>query len=145
MSKDTFKQAADALFASTAHNVLWANPKGEFFTSENSCALSLKAGQKPTKFERPEKPEASKDSSTADEKVYEFNAITTIAKIKAVDSLEALASFEGDQRKSVLAVYESKKAELIAAIDLVGATTETGDTKGTKGTETGNEDTDTQK
>lgn len=139
MSKESIKQAADALFASTAHNVLWANPKGEFFTSENICALSLKAGQKSTKYERVEKPESS---STADEKVYDFNAKVTIDKIKAVTSLEDLAAFDGDERKSVLVVYEAKKAELTAAIDVVGATTETG---GTKGTETGNEDTDTQK
>lgn len=51
----TLKQEADELFASTTHNVLWANPKGEFFTSENAGNLSLKKGQKLTKFERSEK------------------------------------------------------------------------------------------
>ena len=49
MSKDVNKQTAEKLFASTTHDVLWANPKGEFFTSENIGSLSLKAGQKLTK------------------------------------------------------------------------------------------------
>ena len=54
MSKETLKQTAATMFASTAHQVLWANPKGEFFTSENIGSLSLKPGQKLEKFERPQ-------------------------------------------------------------------------------------------
>jgi hypothetical protein len=52
MDKTTTKQTAEKLFASTTHDVLWANPKGEFFTSENIGKLSLEAEQKLTKFER---------------------------------------------------------------------------------------------
>lgn len=55
IDKTTLKQEADKLFASTTHEVLWANPAGEFFTSVNIGSLSLKAGQKLTKYERPVK------------------------------------------------------------------------------------------
>lgn len=130
MNKKTNKQAADALFASTAHDTLWANPRGEFFTSENTGSLSLTTGEKLEKFERP-----AKEASTQ-EKEYELNAKDTIAKIKATTSLEGLKTFDSDERKSVIVVYEAKKAELTAAIQVTGTTTETAD---------GNADTDTQK
>lgn len=122
MSKDTNKQTAETLFASTAHNVLWVNPKGEFFTSENLGALSLKTGQKLEKFERKE---ASKNE-TSEEKEYELNTKDTIAKIKAVVSLEDLKSFETDERKSVKDVYGWKEKQLTAANNVVGAKTENG-------------------
>ena len=64
MSKDTNKQTAEKLFATTAHDKLWANPKGEFFTSENIGALSLKKGQKLEFFERSKEDTAKADSST---------------------------------------------------------------------------------
>ena len=117
MSKDVNKQTAEKLFASTTHDVLWANPKGEFFTSENLGSLSLKAGQKLTKFERTEKSE----KEAADVKVPELNIKDTIAKIKAVDSLEALKAFESDDRKSVKQVYDWKLKQLTEAITVVGA------------------------
>ena len=131
MSKDVNKQTAEKLFASTTHDVLWANPKGEFFTSENIGSLSLKAGQKLTKFERSEKSE----KEVTDVKVSEVNIKDTIAKIKAVDSLEALKAFESDDRKSVKQVYDWKLNQLTEAITVVGA----------KNVANGNEDTDTKK
>lgn len=131
MSKDVNKQTAEKLFASTTHDVLWANPKGEFFTSENLGSLSLKAGQKLTKFERTEKSE----KEVADVKVSEVNIKDTIAKIKAVDSLEALKAFESDERKSVKQVYDWKLKQLTEVITVVGA----------KNVANGNEDTDTKK
>ena len=131
MSKDVNKQTAEKLFASTTHDVLWANPKGEFFTSENLGSLSLKAGQKLTKFERSEKSE----KEVTDVKVSEVNIKDTIAKIKAVDSLEALKAFESDDRKSVKQVYDWKLNQLTEAITVVGA----------KNVANGNEDTDTKK
>ena len=131
MSKDVNKQTAEKLFASTTHDVLWANPKGEFFTSENIGSLSLKAGQKLTKFERTEKSE----KEAADVKLPELNIKDTIAKIKAVDSLEALKAFESDDRKSVKQVYDWKLNQLTEAITVVGA----------KNVANGNEDTDTKK
>ena len=131
MSKDVNKQTAEKLFASTTHDVLWANPKGEFFTSENIGSLSLKAGQKLTKFERSEKSE----KEVTDVKVSEVNIKDTIAKIKAVDSLEALKAFESDDRKSVKQVYDWKLKQLTEAITVVGA----------KNVANGNEDTDTKK
>ncbi|MBP7318812.1 MAG: hypothetical protein KA980_11435 [Flavobacterium sp.] len=131
MSKDVNKQTAEKLFASTTHDVLWANPKGEFFTSENIGSLSLKAGQKLTKFERSEKSE----KEVTDVKVAEVNIKDTIAKIKAVDSLEALKAFESDDRKSVKQVYDWKLKQLTEAITVVGA----------KNVANGNEDTDTKK
>ena len=130
MSKDVNKQTAEKLFASTTHDVLWANPKGEFFTSENIGSLSLKAGQKLTKFERSEKSE----KEVTDVKVSEVNIKDTIAKIKAVDSLEALKAFESDDRKSVKQVYDWKLKQLTEAITVVGA----------KNVANGNEDTDTK-
>ena len=117
MSNDVNKQTAEKLFASTTHDVLWANPKGEFFTSENIGSLSLKAGQKLTKFERSEKSE----KEVTDVKVPEVNIKDTIAKIKAVDSLEALKAFESDDRKSVKQVYDWKLKQLTEAITVVGA------------------------
>ena len=131
MSKDVNKQTAEKLFASTTHDVLWANPKGEFFTSENIGSLSLKAGQKLTKFERSEKSE----KEVTDVKVPEVNIKDTIAKIKAVDSLEALKAFESDECKSVKQIYDWKLKQLTEAITVVGA----------KNVANGNEDTDTKK
>ena len=131
MSKDVNMQTAEKLFASTTHDVLWANPKGEFFTSENLGSLSLKAGQKLTKFERTEKSE----KEAADVKVPELNIKDTIAKIKAVGSLEALKAFESDERKSVKQIYDWKLNQLTEAITVVGA----------KNVANGNEDTDTKK
>ena len=131
MSQETIKQTAEKLFASTTHDVLWANPKGEFFTSENIGSLSLKAGQKLTKFERSEKSE----KEVTDVKVSEVNIKDTIAKIKAVDSLEALKAFESDERKSVKQIYDWKLNQLTEAITVVGA----------KNVANGNEDTDTKK
>ena len=131
MSKDVNKQTAEKLFASTTHDVLWANPKGEFFTSENIGSLSLKAGQKLTKFERSEKSE----KEVTDVKVTEVNIKDTIAKIKAVDSLEALKAFESDDRKSVKQVYDWKLKQLTEAITVVGA----------KNVANGNEDNATKK
>lgn len=52
MAKETLKQTADKLFASTSHTKLWANPKGEFFTSENIAKLSLKKGQSLSEFQK---------------------------------------------------------------------------------------------
>lgn len=138
MSKDTLKQAAEKLFATTAYQVLWANPKGEFFTSDNIAALSLKPGQKLEKFERPQ-------DVPEDEKVVALNATKTIEAIQKVASLEDLKAFEGDERKTVKEAYAKKEAELIAAIKTAGATTETGAASGTAGTENGNEDTESKK
>jgi hypothetical protein len=53
--KPTLQEEANSLFASTSHKVLWGNPAGEFFTSENIGLLSLKPKQTLTKFERPTK------------------------------------------------------------------------------------------
>jgi hypothetical protein len=131
MSKDTNKKTAETLFASTAHNVLWANPKGEFFTSENLGALSLKTGQELEKFERKEAT-TSLEVSTSDTK--ELNANDTIAKIKEVTSLKELAQFEGDERKSVISVYGWKEKQLIEALKVV-------DSKAVNG----NEETDGKK
>lgn len=139
MSKDiTLKQAAEKLFASSVHLMLWANPKGEFFTSENIGSLSLKKGEKLTNFERPEEKEVI-EASTSDTK--ELNANDTIAKIKAVTSLEVLKEFEADERKSVKSVYEWKQKQLTEAINVVGAkTVETTPAV----TVNGNADTDTK-
>ena len=138
MSKDTIKQTAAQLFASTAHQVLWANPKGEFFTSENIGALSLKPGQKLEKFERPQEvPE--------DEKIVALNAGKTIEAIQKVDSLKELAQYAGDERKTVKEAYAKREAELTADLTVEGAKTETGATEGATGTQDGNEDTGGQK
>ena len=139
MSKDTLKQTAAQLFASTAYQVLWANPKGEFFTSENIGNLSLKPGQKLEKFERPQ-------DVPEDEKVVVLNATKTIEAIQKVVSLEELKSFEADERKTVKEAYSKKEAELIEAIKVIEPKTVTGATNGAAATETnGNADTDTQK
>lgn len=138
MNKDTNKQTAEKLFASTAHNVLFANPKGEFFTSENIGSLSLKPGQKLEKFERPQ-------NIPEDEKVVALNAGKTIEAIQKVLSLKELAQFAGDERKTVKEAYAKKEAEFIEAIKVAGANTETGATDGDAGTQNGNKDTEDQK
>lgn len=114
MSKDTNKQAAEKLFASTAHNVLWANPKGEFFTSENIGQLSLKPGQKLEKFER--------NSEVDETKVKTLNQGDTIAEILKVETVEGLKPYELDERKGVKAAYTDQLAKLTAAIDVVATT-----------------------
>lgn len=132
MSKDTKKQTAETLFASTAHDVLWANPKGEFFTSENIGKLSLNVGQKLTKFERTEE--------TLKEKVRTLNQGETIAAILKVESLEALKEFEADERIGVKSAYEDQKAKLTDAIEVTAAAIEAGAT-----TNNGNKDTEDKK
>jgi hypothetical protein len=136
MSNDTIKQTAQELFASTTHQELWANPKGEFFTSENIGALSLEAGEKLIKFERPE-------VATEDKPVKPLNALETIALVQKATSLEDLKAFETDERKGVKAAYESKYTELVAKIEVnleenkkiqeTGATEGTDGDKGTQG------------
>ena len=111
MSNDTIKQMAQELFASTTHQELWANTKGEFFTSENIGALSLKAGEKLRKFERPE-------VATEDKPIKPLNALETIALIQNTASLGNLKAFETDDRKGVKAAYNDKYAELVAKIDV---------------------------
>lgn len=118
MSKETIKQTAAQLFASTVHKVLWVNPKGEFFTSENLGALSLKPGEKLTKFERTE---ATSKEAPSDEKETTLNANDTIAKIKAIESLEALKEFKSDERKSVKQVYDWKLKALTDALQVSDA------------------------
>ena len=137
MSKDTLKQTAAQLFASTAHQVLWANPKGEFFTSENIGNLSLKPGQKLEKFERAAEKEAVEvptvKPATAESLIANAKSIATIEMAELGKDVEA----KGKNRTTVIAAFDERIAELTAAIPIVGATVETG--------VNGNEDTDTQK
>lgn len=141
MSKETNKQAAEKLFATTNHDVLWANPKGEFFTSENIGALSLKNGQKLEKFERSVKSEAEEVDT-----VKPKNAETLIAEAKNIESIE-LAQLAKDveakskNRTTVIAAYDERIEELTAAIDVVGKV-ENGTPEGITATGNGNEDTD---
>lgn len=122
MSKDINQQTAFRLFATTNHQVLWANAKGEFFTSENLGSMSLKADEKLIKFER----EKASETETSEEKEYDVSAKDTIAKIKAIVSLEDLKAFETDERKSVKQVHDWKQKQLIAAINVIGSTTGNG-------------------
>jgi len=48
----TLKERVAVLFETTAHKKIFANPKGEFFTSENIGKMSLKPGEKLTHFDR---------------------------------------------------------------------------------------------
>lgn len=117
MSKDTNKQAAEKLFASTTHKVLWANPKGEFFTSESFGTLSLKKGQQLEKFERPQEQEVVKVTTEKP-----LSAVDSIATIKEATSLEALVPFEADTRTTVIAAYNEQHAKLLAEIEVAGTT-----------------------
>lgn len=136
MSKDNLKQAAEKLFAATAHDVLWGNPKGEFFTSENIGKMSLKKDQKLTKFERSSDAVEAKDNDAsnvikpkkAEDLINEAKEFETIEHVEIAKDIEAKAK----NRTTVIAAYDERIAELTAAIDVVGATN-------------GNEDTDTQK
>lgn len=140
MNKETNKQTAEKLFATTSHDVLFANPKGEFFTTENIGALSLKPGEKLERFERAAKVEKVKETKEFEEVEYEFNAKDTIGKIKNVVALENLKAFENDARKSVKEAYEKKQAELLAAIKVNGAKD-----SNVNQNDKGNEDTQDQK
>lgn len=141
MNKETNKQAAEKLFATTNHDVLWANPKGEFFTSENIGVLSLKKGEKLEKFER-----SVKSESEEVETVKPKNAETLIAEIPNIQTIE-LAELgkdiesKGKNRTTVIAAYDKRIEELTAAINVVGKV-ETGTPEGTTATGNGNEDTD---
>ena len=126
MSKDTLKQTAAQLFASTTHKVLWANPKGEFFTSENTGKLSLKKDEKLEKFERPQEQEVVEVLT-----VKPLSAADSIAKIQEATTLEALFPFETDKRVTVVAAYNEQHAKLLAEIEVVGKTDVTG--TGTEG------------
>lgn len=125
MNKDTNKQAAEKLFATTTHKVLFANPKGEFFTSENIGSLSLKPGQKLEKFER--------NPEVVETKVKTLNQGDTIAEILKVETIEGLKPFELDERKGVKAAYTDKLAKLTGAIEVEITT------------DNGNKDTENQK
>lgn len=124
MSKETNKQTATQLFASTTHDKLWANPKGEFFTSENLGVQSLKKGQTLEKFERPQKEEVVEVPT-----VKPLSAVDSIKAIEEATTLEALFPFETDKRTTVIAAYEAQHAKLIASIEV------TSETVGTEGTE----------
>ena len=125
MSTETNKQTAEKLFATTAHDVLFANPEGEFFTSENNGALSLKPGQKLEKFER--------NQLVLEEKVRTLNQGQTIAELLKVETIEGLKQYELDERKGVKAAYTDQLAKLTAAIEVVITT------------DNGNKDTENQK
>lgn len=137
MSKDTNKQAAEKLFATTAHDVLWANKKGEFFTSENIGSLSLKLGEKLEKFERVAEKEAVEvptvKPATAESLIANAKSIATIEMAELGKDVEA----KGKNRTTVIAAFDERIAELTAAIPVVGATVETG--------VNGNEDTEGKK
>jgi hypothetical protein len=137
MSKDTNKQAAEKLFTSTTHNILWANKKGEFFTSENIGSLSLKPGEKLEKFERTSEKEANEvptvKPATADALIANTKSIATIEMAELAKDIEA----KGKNRTTVIAAFDERIAELTAAIKVVGATAETG--------ANGNEDTEGKK
>ena len=105
--KTTLKQEADKLFASTSYEVLWGSPAGEFFTCEKIGSKALKKGEKLIKFEKTQ--------------TKELSANDIIAKIKAVNSLKELKAYEGDDRKSVKSVYSWMEKQLIAAINVNGA------------------------
>ncbi|MDP2060371.1 MAG: hypothetical protein U1C58_06265 [Flavobacteriaceae bacterium] len=60
----TIKERAASVFETTAHDKLFANKKGEFFTSENLGNLSLKPGEKLIPFVRDEFTKASKKGKT---------------------------------------------------------------------------------
>lgn len=111
MSKETIKQAAAKLFASTTHQKLWANPKGEFFTSENIGKISLKKGEVLTKFERNDDTD---DSDNTDKPMHYLEAIATI---KGATTLEDLKPFETDERKSVKAAHDEQHVKLLAEIE----------------------------
>lgn len=123
MSKDTFKQTADSLFAKTAHDVLWANPKGEFFTSENIGNLSLKPGQKLQKFER------SQEATSEEKKVKPVDQKEVIANLLKVDTIEGLKPYESDERKAVKSVYQNMLKKLTDNINVNGSTQVTEDQK----------------
>ncbi|WP_123867163.1 hypothetical protein [Flavobacterium oreochromis] len=104
------------MFASTAHQELWVNPKGEFFTSENIGALSLKPGQKLIKFERLE------ETSSEEKKLKPADQKEVIANLLKVDTLEGLKPYEMDERKAVKAVYNNVFKKLTDNTTVVGAT-----------------------
>lgn len=131
MTKEELKQAAETLFASTAHQVLWANPKGEFFTSENLGDMSLKKDEKLIKFERTEEVAAEEKQ---EQKEYDHNAKDTIALIKATTSIEGLEVYASDERKSVISEFEKQHAKLVAEIEVISSQENTN----------GNEETDTK-
>lgn len=133
MSKENLKQTAEKLFATSTHNVLWANPKGEFFTSENIGNLSLKNGQKLTKFERAEVKEVTDVDTVKPKKAEEL--IAEIPNIQTIELAELGRDVEakGKNRTTVIAAYDERIKELTAAIEVTGAQTET--TEGTGTTE----------
>jgi hypothetical protein len=114
MIKEELKQTANELFASTTHNVLFANPRGEFFSSKNMGQIGLGSDEELVEFNR--------STETEETPVQPLNAGETIAKIEAVTTVEDLKAFEADDRKTVQAAYTEKLEKLIAGIHVVGAT-----------------------
>ncbi len=105
MTKEELKKEAKQLFETTSHNVLYGNPKGEFFTSEQSGNPTLKEGETLHKFERSEFVKAA----DAAEPLKAEQAIEAIGK---ATTLEELKPFEADKRATVKKAYDAKLAEL---------------------------------
>lgn len=118
MSKENLQQAAEKLFASTDHKVLFGvESKQEFFTQQSMAKLACEKDEQPIKFE---KKEAKADDDQTEKKVYPFNSKDTIAKIKETKTLDELAVFEleTEGRKGVLSEIALQKEKLIKEFEV---------------------------
>lgn len=90
---DITKKAKE-LFDKTVYDKLYVNPKGEFFSRKNYCDNSLKEGESCRVVTRQEVLEAVA-------KPKQLNAKETIALINEIETIEDLAAYDADDRKSV--------------------------------------------
>ncbi|QTV06052.1 hypothetical protein [Faecalibacter bovis] len=104
------KDQAQKIFSHSSYKELWANPSGEFFSSENLAKLSLKADEKLVHFKRDE---------IAEESILNYNASIAIAGIDLISDALELNSLleqekEGKKRKTVIEALEKRISELNA-------------------------------
>lgn len=107
------KDQAQKIFSQSSYKELWANPSGEFFSSENLAKLSLKADEKLTNFKRDELTEI------AEESILNYNASIAIAGFDLISDASELNSLleqekEGKKRKTVIEALEKRISELNA-------------------------------
>lgn len=111
--KNTLKQEAQVIFGNLKNiDVLYANPKGEFFTRENYAENSLKKGEKLATFYR-DQPVAEDHDFTVEELEQH---LTSVKEIPVVEELLQKEQ-SGKNRSTAITALNDKLDELKNAKD----------------------------
>ncbi len=108
------QKAADFLKAKPTVDKVFTTLDGNVFTMENRAKLHAGAKGKVYPFSRAD---VVTEAEKPEPKQYTLNAKDTVAKIKEAITLEGLAAFADDDRKTVIEALKAKTVELEAAIN----------------------------